>query len=225
MQALRDSRFWDRVESFPFVGDQVQIKKNRAMLIRFEKEYKNSVQFQLGLGSIETSPWAWITYQFTHASLLHLLGNVIFIFLIISYLELKVGSFWLLSIYLLGGFAGGITYLLFEGTGSMAMVGASASASALMGFLMVIKKNELMPWSYMIAPVPQGYGVIYLPAFFIFPLFLAADFIATLWQPAGVQSSIAISAHIGGSLCGIFLGLVYLSEEKLKAHFLKLGFN
>ncbi len=223
MQALRDDRFWKRIADYPFSGDQVQIEKNRAMLVSFQKEYMSSSQYQLGLGSIETSPWAWVTYQFTHASVTHLLGNIIFIFLIVSYLELKVGFFWLVSIYLLGGFSGGITYLLFEGSGSMAMVGASASASSLMAFLMVTKRNELMPWSYMIAPVPQAYGVIYLPAFFIFPFFLMTDFISALWEPAGVQSSVAVSAHIGGTLCGIFLGAIFLCEEKLKTHFLKLG--
>ncbi len=223
MQSLRDDRFWKRVSTFPFKGDAVQIELNRAMLVQFQDEYRSSSQYQLGLGAIETSAWAWITYQFTHASLMHLMSNLVFIFLIISYLELKVGAFWLVSVYLLGGFAGGLAFLVFDGAGSMAMVGASASATSLMAFLLVIQKNHLMPWSYLIAPVPQGYGVIYLPAFFIFPIYLMTDFVAALWDPAGIQSSVAVSAHIGGALFGLVLGTFYLTEQKLKNYFIKTG--
>lgn len=220
--ALRDHRFWKRVRTFPFQGDQVQIEVNRKRLVQFQNEYFDSAQYQLGLGRIENSPWSWVTYQFTHASFVHLMGNMLILFLLISYLESSVGLFWLISVYLIGGFGGGISYLLFEGSGSMAVVGASASAFAIMAFLVTIKQNQLMPWSYLIAPVPQGYGVIYLPAFFVFPLFLMSDFIASLWEPAGLTSSVAISAHIGGALTGFVLGFSYLFEQKLTQYLMKI---
>lgn len=220
--ALRDHRFWKRVSTFPFQGDQVQIGINRKRLLQFQEEYFSSAQYQLGLGRIENSPWSWVTYQFTHASFIHLIGNMIILFLLISYAEATVGLFWLISVYLFGGFGGGISYLLFEGSGSMAVVGASASAFSLMAFLVTIKRSELMPWSYLIAPVPQGYGVIHLPVFFIFPLFLMTDFIAALWEPAGLTSSVAVSAHIGGALVGFVMGFSYLFEQKLTHHLMKI---
>lgn len=220
--ALRDHRFWKRINNFPFQGDQVQIEINRKRLLQFKNEYFSSAQYQLGLGRIENSPWSWVTYQFTHASFIHLLGNMIILFLLISYAEVTVGLFWLISVYLVGGFGGGISYLLFEGSGSMAVVGASASAFSLMAFLVTIKRNELMPWSYLIAPVSHGYGVIYLPVFFIFPLFLMTDFIASLWEPAGLSSSVAVSAHIGGALVGFVMGFSYLFEQKITQYLMKV---
>jgi membrane associated rhomboid family serine protease len=220
--ALRDHRFWKRVATFPFTGDQVQIELNRQRLIEFQHDYFLSSQFQLGLGQLESTPWAWVTYQFTHASFLHFFSNMLIVFLLISYLETSVGLFWIISVYLFGGFGGGISYLLFEGSGSVAVVGASASAFALMGFLIVVKKAELMPWSYLIAPVSQGYGIIYLPAFFIFPVFVMSDFIAALWEPAGVTSSVAISAHIGGALTGFALGVAYLCEQELTKFLIRI---
>jgi membrane associated rhomboid family serine protease len=221
-EALRDHRFWKKVSHFPFKGDQVQIELNRRNLVSFQGEYFSSSQYLLGLGPLDSSPWAWVTYQFTHASFLHLFGNVMIIFLLISYLETSVGLFWLISVYLFGGFGGGMSYLLFDGSGSMSVVGASASAFSLMAFLIVIKKNELMPWSYVIAPVPQGYGIIYLPVFFIFPMFLMTDFITVLWEPAGVTSSVALSAHIGGAFVGFILGLAYLCEQELTKFLIRI---
>lgn len=220
--ALRDHRFWKRVSTFPFQGDQIQIEVNRKRLVQFQNEYFESAQYQLGLGRIENSPWSWVTYQFTHASIVHLLGNMVILFLLLSYAESSVGLFWLISVYLIGGFGGGISYLLFEGSGSMAVVGASASAFSLMAFLVTIKRNEVMPWSFLIAPVERGYGVIYLPVFFVFPFFIMSDFIAALWEPTGVSSSVAVSAHIGGALVGFVMGFSYLFERKLTQYLIKV---
>jgi len=220
-EALRDHRFWTRAQTFPFRGDAVQIAQNRKLLKKLQTEYFQSAQYQLGLGSLETSPWAWVTYQFTHASWVHLIGNMIVIFLLVSYLELSVGFFWIATVYLFGGFAGGVSYLIFDGSGSLSVVGASASACALMTFLLVTQKNVVMPWSYLIAPVPEGYGVIYLPVFFIFPLYILADFLTALLEPSGLSSSIAVSAHIGGSLAGLTLGVFYWLELQIKNHLVK----
>ena len=220
-EALRDHRFWSRAQTFPFHGDALQIEHNRKLLLQLQTEYFQSAQYQLGLGSLETSPWAWVTYQFTHASWVHLIGNMIVIFLLVSYLELSVGFFWIATVYLFGGFAGGISYLIFDGSGSLSVVGASASACALMTFLLVTQKNVVMPWSYLIAPVPEGYGVIYLPVFFIFPLYILADFLTALWEPSGLSSSIAVSAHIGGSLAGLGLGVFYWLELQIKNYLVK----
>jgi membrane associated rhomboid family serine protease len=220
--ALRDHRFWKRVRHFPFQGDQIQIEVNRKRLVQFQNEYLESAQYQLGLGRIENSPWSWVTYQFTHASVVHLLGNMLILFLLFSYAEGSVGLFWLISVYLIGGFGGGVNYLLFEGSGSMAVVGASASAFSLMAFLVTIKRDQIMPWSYLIAPVQGGYGVIHLPVFFIFPFFVMSDFIAALWGPAGANSSVAVSAHIGGALVGFVMGFSYLFEQKLTRYLVKI---
>lgn len=218
VSALRDHRFWKRAHDFPFRGDVVQIQETRGLIKQFQQDYLNSAQYQMGLGNLETSPWAWVTYQFSHASLTHLLSNLIFVFLIVSFLESFVGFYWIASVYLLGGLGGGISYLLFDDGGSLAVVGASASVCALMSFLVIIKKDELMPWSYFIAPIPEGYGAISLPVFFIFPLFLMSDFISILTESTSLSSSIAVSAHVGGAFAGLLLGIIFKVESKLLNH-------
>jgi len=129
---------------------------------------------------------------------------------VISYLEQTVKAGWLVNIYLLSGFVGGIFFLSIDKSGGMSVIGASASASGLMGFLLVYHNNKLMPWFYMLAPVKEGYGKIYLPVFFILPIFLMSDFITLWWEPTGVATNVAVSAHVGGALTGMFIGLVYL---------------
>lgn len=208
--ALRDQKFWNRLDTFKFTGDQVQIREDIATIKTFYQSYLQSAQYQLGLGSFEVSPWSWVTYQFVHSSVIHLIGNILVIFLLISYLEKSVSELWIATVYLLTGFAGGISFLLFDSVGSLSVVGASASACGLMTFLIATRVAGTMPWFYMVAPVKGGYGQIYLPVFFIFPVFLVSDFVTLLWEPSGVSASVAVSAHVGGALMGFFLGAYYL---------------
>jgi membrane associated rhomboid family serine protease len=220
--AIRDQLFWSRAEKFPFQGDAVQIKAIRKLISILKVDYQQSVQFQFGLGAKQTSPWAWITYQFTHYSLMHLLSNLVFLFLVILYLQKITSSAWIAFVYILGGIGGGVGFLIFNGEGDLSVIGASGSVCALLAFLMIVKKNETMPWTYFLAPVPKAYGQIYLPAFFILPLYLVSDFSSLLWDSSVATSSIAHSAHVGGALVGFALGAVYLVQiffrSKASAH-------
>lgn len=209
-QALKDQKFWSRAADYPFTGDQVRIAENRKVIKEFYEGYLNSPQYHFGLGNIEVSPWSWITYQFVHASFIHLFGNLMLIFLIISYLEKSVDSTWIAATYLFSGFAGGISFLFFDSVGGMSVVGASGSASGLLSFLLITNSSRIMPWGFLIAPIKNGFGLIYLPVFFIFPIFLLSDFISLLWEPSGVVSNVAISAHVGGVFMGLILGSYYL---------------
>ena len=221
-QAIRDQRFWSRAEKFPFKGDSVQIQSIRKLISILKDDYQHSVQYQFGLGAEQTSPWSWITYQFTHYSFMHLISNLVFLFLVILYLQKLTTYAWIAFVYVLGGIGGGIGFLIFNGEGDLSVIGASGSVCALLAFLMVLKKNETMPWTYFLAPVPKAYGQIYLPAFFILPFYLMSDFSSLLWDSAIVTSSIAHSAHVGGALMGFLMGGAYLIQifvrSKASAH-------
>ena len=209
-KAIKDEKFWNRIENFPFKGDAVQIKDVKSTISEFYKTYQQSPQFLYGLGGFEPSPWSWLTYQFVHASFLHLFGNMVVVFLVMSYLESFVGGGWVALIYLFSGFVGGIFFLAIDRTGSMSVVGASASASGLLGFLLIYRNSKLMPWFYLIAPIKNGFGKIHLPVFFILPIFLMSDFITLWWEPTGISTNVAVSAHVGGALTGMLMGVGYL---------------
>lgn len=138
--AIKDQRFWARASYFPFKGDTVQIRQLKIMLADLKSQYQESVQYQFGLGPRHTSPWAWVTYQFTHYSFMHLLSNLIFIFLIVSYLETKVTATWIALVYILGGIGGGASFLFLSLNEDLSVIGASGSVCALLAFLLVVKK-------------------------------------------------------------------------------------
>src|SRR5690606_37778515 len=89
-----------------------------------------------------TRPWTLITYMFMHdlSGILHILFNMLIMYWFRKLFVEYLGSDKLIAVYLLGGIAGGITYLLayntvpfyIERLGSFSgMVGASASVNAI----------------------------------------------------------------------------------------------
>lgn len=220
-QVFRDRSFWLQAQRFPFQGDQVQIEKNKQLLQDLDSMYTVSSQYRFGLSQNPTTPWAWITYQFVHAGFFHLLTNMFFLFLVTQFLRKRVSTNWILAVYILGGIGAGISFLALTSEHSTAMVGASGAVCALIAFLAVVENRRVMPWSYFISPMQRGYGLIYLPAFLLFPVYLLSDFTTILFNADGVSQSVAHSAHIGGALTGVTLAISYLLDQKLKKHLLK----
>ena len=217
MTFLKDKNFWSRAEKFPFVGDALEIEKNRQILSEIKNIYKKSNQYKYGLGEDATTPLAWLTYQFMHANFIHLCMNMIFLLLVTNILTDHVRAGWILSVYILGGIGAGIFYL-FSGQNEISMVGASGSLCALISFLCTLLNTKNIQWSYFLSPFKNGYGLIYMPAFLLFPIYLMSDFTTALYHSNGVHQSVAHSAHIGGAVTGFLLGLGYLFWGKSSAH-------
>jgi membrane associated rhomboid family serine protease len=143
-------------------------------------------------------PWTIITYMFTHKELLHILVNMLWLYwfgkIFLEYLDQKK----LVSVYLLGGIAGGITYILaynifpaFNGVAgeSIPLLGASASVMAVVVAI-----------------------AAYVPDFTVYLLFLGrvkikyiaiGIFIFTSILDFSVNSGGKL-AHIGGAVYGYF---------------------
>lgn len=221
LMMVRDIKFWSRSQFFPFQGDAVQIKASRDFFNDLKESYFQSPQYVFGLSPQATSPWAWVTYQFIHTGFLHMLMNVLFLFLVVAALQKQVIYSWIYNVYLLSGFGGGVAYLMMNQNNEIAVVGASGAICGLMAFTAVVLNVKNIEWSYFLSPVPGYFGQIFLPAYLLFPVYLISDFTTVLYSNSGVQSAVAHSAHIGGTFVGFSLGALYLYDQKLKTHILK----
>lgn len=80
-----------------------------------------------------TQPWLmFLTYQGLHASLAHLLGNMLVLYLVGRILIARVGQTWFAAIYLLSGIGGGLGFALLADT-AQPMVGASGALFGIVG--------------------------------------------------------------------------------------------
>lgn len=210
--ALRDRRFLKSLEDgeFAAVADPIAVKKLAESARKFHGDLAERNLHRFGLSSEREAGLAWVTYQFSHAGILHLFSNLVFLLLLGFALETILGSEMLGLLYLIGGLAGGYAYLLMDPNGVVPMVGASGSVSAFIAAYPLLERRRRIRYYYFILPLRGQHGFIHLPTHLIFPLFLVADVAAVLSSPPGLLGGVAYSAHVGGAVAGVVLAGVML---------------
>ena len=148
-----------------------------------------------------------ITSQFLHGGWLHLLGNMLFLWIFGNNIEDRLGRFRFLGFYLLGGIVAGLTQVAIDPDSAIPTIGASGAIAATLGAYLVlfprarITSLVFLGFFYQLIDVP---AVIVLVFWFLLQLI---DGIASL----GVTDStggVAFFAHIGGFVFGAVVGLV-----------------
>ncbi len=85
------------------------------------------------LGGAWSAPWTWVTFQFLHASLAHLLFNLMALLFIAPVFEERIGSLRLAVYFFAGGAVGAFGFVLLNLGANPILVGASAGISAVFG--------------------------------------------------------------------------------------------
>ena len=143
------------------------------------------------------------TSMFMHAGLLHIGGNMLYLWIFGDNVEDRLGSARYLMFYLVGGVAASLLHLLTNPGSQIPTVGASGAIAAVLGAYLV-----LYPGSRIVTYVPLGHfarltrmpAIIVLSLWFILQLF---DGVAAL-DGADV-GGVAVWAHIGGFVAGIVI--------------------
>jgi membrane associated rhomboid family serine protease len=147
------------------------------------------------LSTLARRPWTLITYMFMHDGVWHMLGNVIWIWVFGYILQDLTGNGKIIPLFLFGGVAGGILFLIsynaFPGLRVnmpiATVVGASAGAMAI-----AIATTVLAP-GYRIFPMING-GI---PLWVITLIYIIVDVAMISSDNSGGHI-----AHIGGALMG-----------------------
>jgi membrane associated rhomboid family serine protease len=144
-------------------------------------------------------PWMSAMYaMFLHASRLHLLGNMVTLFVIGPGLEDRLGRLRFLLFYLLAGFAATYGYALTYNDQTQALLGASGAIAGVFGAYLVMNPHGRV-WS-LVTLVPMR-----LPAWVVLGYWIIFDNV--LVQLSQEQGSVAVLAHIVGFFAGVAWGL------------------
>lgn len=150
--------------------------------------------------------WAYFSYQFLHGDVLHLFGNMLFLYIFGNNVNDRMGNLGYLAFYLAGGVAAGIGHMLMDG--SAPVIGASGSVSAVTAaYLVLLPRSHItvLVFFYII-------GQYELPSmYFIIASFLK-DFLFSL---GGWESNVAHGAHLAGSVFGFVVSLTLLTTKLL----------
>lgn len=150
----------------------------------------------------------FITYQFLHGGLMHLIGNMVFLWVFGNAVNAKMGNLTYTLFYIAGGVFAGVGYALLNDTG---LLGASGAIAAVTTAYMALYPRSRITFLYFLFFI----GVIELPSMLIitFKIVLWDNIIApNLFSDGG---NVAYSAHLAGYLFGFFLASLMLIVRAL----------
>jgi membrane associated rhomboid family serine protease len=203
---LKDPEFVENAQTFPFFGDTLAIQGWRESVRKYQDNVQEKWTTVFGLRTQGGSPVNWVTYQFMHASWMHLIGNMLMFVIFGAALEATIGGLGMGLVFLFSGFAGAMLFTFLSPPSLAPMIGASGALSGVMAFYAAFEKRKRISFFYFVSPIPGYYGWIYLPTLIIFPLSFLSDLVGYLSTPAEIGSGVAYTAHIGGALFGAALG-------------------
>ena len=149
--------------------------------------------------------WAFFTYQFLHGGFLHLVGNMLFLYVFGPNVEDRFGRIGYLAFYLVGGAVAGGAHALIEPN---PVIGASGAIAAVTGaFLVLFPKTHVRMLMFFFI-----IGVYDIPATWFIGFAIAKDL---FFQGLGAADGVARLAHIGGYAYGIAIALTLLATGLL----------
>ncbi|MBI4897711.1 MAG: rhomboid family intramembrane serine protease [Actinobacteria bacterium] len=164
-------------------------------------------------------PPTWKTIfasMFMHASIFHLVGNMIFLIAFGISLEAGLGRRSFALFYLVGGLAAMLAHTLFDPSSPMPALGASGAISAVMGgYVMVFPQAKVMTW--IIPPLPFVWGWIravwLIGILMAFQVVEAYIVLSSAFGSAG--GGVAYFAHFGGFIAGAALVMLVLDRDSI----------
>lgn len=150
--------------------------------------------------------WGLITYAFFHGGLMHIFGNLYFLYTFGDNVEDTLGPTKFLLIFFISSVVGGLLHCAFFPSSSMPLVGASGAISGLMGaYLLLFPEVEV--WIVF-------FFVRFRLNITVYFLFWIGYQILMAW--VGFQKTgggVAWLAHIGGFGAGVLLGVLWRNSS------------
>jgi membrane associated rhomboid family serine protease len=148
-----------------------------------------------------------VTGVFLHGGWLHLLGNMLFLWIFGNNIEDRLGRLPYLLFYLAGGVAASLAQVAIDPTSDVPLVGASGAIAAVLGAYLIF-----YPGARITALVFLGffYQVANVPAILVLGYWFALQLIDGVGSLGGdnAQGGVAFFAHIGGFVAGMVVALV-----------------
>jgi membrane associated rhomboid family serine protease len=142
-----------------------------------------------------------ITSMFLHGSLLHLGGNMLFLWVFGNNIEDSMGRLTFLAFYLLGGFAALGLHILSDPDSAVPTVGASGAIAAVLGAYARLYPRARVVTLIFIVII---FTVVTLPALLVLGLWFLLQLLPAFAEPvSGAGGGVAYFAHIGGFVFGL----------------------
>ncbi len=149
----------------------------------------------------------FVTSMFLHGGILHILGNMWFLYIFGDNVEDRLGHLRYLLFYLLCGVAAGVIHLLTNWDSKIPTVGASGAIAGVMGgYLLLYPRARILT----LVPIFFFFQIFEIPAFIFLGYWLLIQLVSAGLAPSGV-GGVAWWAHVGGFISGAIFIKVLLA--------------
>jgi membrane associated rhomboid family serine protease len=170
----------------------------------------------LGLGGLSWVPTVFSS-MFLHGGWLHLIGNMLYLWIFGNNIEDRLGAVGFLAFYLAAGVIAAATEVFVSPGSSVPVIGASGAISGVLGAYVVL--------------FPRARVLTVIPIFFVFEMAaVPAGFVIGFWfllqvasgvgslGAGGTAGGVAWFAHIGGFLAGALAILPFALSDRRRAN-------
>ena len=151
-----------------------------------------------------------ITSMFMHGGFMHLIGNMLYLWIFADNIEDELGPVKFVCFYLLSGIAAALTQVFLNTESTIPMIGASGAIGGVLGAYIV---NH--PKAKVIVLIPLGFfsQIVKIPALYVLGFWFILQFInSSLSSSEG--GGVAYGAHIGGFIFGVVAILFFNKKNK-----------
>jgi membrane associated rhomboid family serine protease len=152
--------------------------------------------------------WQFVSYAFLHGGLLHIFGNMYFLYLFGNNVNDKLGNVGYMCLYLGGAVFAGVGHAALH---QYPVLGASGAVAAITGAYLVLFPQSLITILYIFFFI----GTIELSAlyFIVFKLIVWDNIV----EPNFARASVAYDAHLAGYAFGVFALMLLLGTGLLSS--------
>lgn len=148
--------------------------------------------------------WTLVSYAFLHGGVMHLAGNMLFLWVFGDNIEDALGHIKYLLFYLLSAAGGGFAHAFFNPASEAPLIGASGAVAGVVAAYLILHPRVKV-WILVMGRIPLRLSAMWVLGAWIlmqiYNLFVAVD------------SEVAWIAHIGGLISGAALVLLLKRSE------------
>jgi membrane associated rhomboid family serine protease len=147
-----------------------------------------------------------VTAMFMHGSWMHIIGNMLYLWIFGDQVEDTLGHARFLIFYLVCGVAATFAHIAVARDSVIPSLGASGAIAGVLGaYLVRYPRNKVK--------VLFGRGIVYMPAFVVLGFWIVLQLISQV-SVGGAGSGVAYMAHVGGFAAGLVLVFVMAIGRK-----------
>ena len=154
-----------------------------------------------------------LSSMFLHANLLHVLGNMLYLWIFGDNVEDTLGHGRFLFLYLLAGLVAALGQTLVNPSSRVPMVGASGAVAGVLGAYLI-----LFPGATVLTLMMFGifYRIVHIPAVIVLGFWIVIQIVSgyiTVALGRGESGGVAWFAHIGGFVAGMLLLFLFRPRQ------------